>query len=193
MKKSIHDKKGGIGRANGVEEVEESELYGSHNYDITKMDSYLDNLAAAATQEKDFIDRLVNNNEKLITQLETLTAKFDQLSSNPNSISTSNSTIPMFNGKKPKFVQYEKDGCCHSHACKFIKGHNSKTCSNSSSKHQKEATQRDAKNGSSHNKNWTCSYYEENGFWVPIEQRNWPVEQHNIECNTVKCIKVKKI
>ena len=39
------------------------------------MDTYLDNLAAAATQEKDVLDKLVNNNEKLNTLLETLTNK----------------------------------------------------------------------------------------------------------------------
>ena len=39
LKKSVHDKKGCIGRPNTVEEVKESELYGSHNYDINKMDT----------------------------------------------------------------------------------------------------------------------------------------------------------
>ena len=49
----------------------------------------------------------------------------------------------------------------------------------------------DIKNGSSRNKNCTCSYYKEHGFWGPVE-KHWQVEQHRIECNTIKCIKVKK-
>ena len=61
LKKSIHDKKGGIGRANAVEEVEESETYENQNYNINNMNTHLDNLAEAATQEKDFLDRLVSN------------------------------------------------------------------------------------------------------------------------------------
>ena len=99
LKKSIHDKKGSIRRDNVVEEVEESGLYRNHNYDINNISTHLDNLAAAVTQEKDVLDRLVNKTEKLVTQLETLTAKFEQLSSNHNSTSTSNSTVPMLNGK----------------------------------------------------------------------------------------------
>ena len=121
------------------------------------MDTHIDNLAVDATQEQDVLDRLVTNNENLITKIETLTSKFDQLSSNLNSNSTNNSTVPMFNGKNLKFVQYEKDGFCYIHRHKCIKGHNSKTRSNPSSKHQKEATRRDAKNGSYNNKNWACS------------------------------------
>ena len=38
LKNNIHDKKGGIGRANAVEQVEESERYENHSYDINKMD-----------------------------------------------------------------------------------------------------------------------------------------------------------
>ena len=121
------------------------------------MGTFLDHLAAASTQENLILEKCLTNNEKLITQLETLTSKFDQLSINTNSTTTSNSTVPMFNGKNLKFVQYEKDGFCYIHRHKCIKGHNSKTRSNPSSKHQKEATRRDAKNGSYNNKNWACS------------------------------------
>ena len=133
------------------------------------MNTCLDNLAVAATQERYFLDRLVSKNEKLVNQLEKLTKKFDQLSINNNGTSTSNSTVPILNGKRLKFVQYEIDGCCHSHGHKCIKGNNSKTCSNPSAEHQKEATRRDKK-GSSRNKNWTCSYYKEHGFWALVEQ-----------------------
>ena len=108
LKKQIHDKKGGIGRANAAEEIDESELYENHDYDVNKMDTYLDNLAASATQEKDVLDKLVSNNEKLVNQLETLTAKFNQLSGNARS--DRNDSTPMFKDKKLKFVQYEKDG-----------------------------------------------------------------------------------
>ena len=42
-------------------------------FDIKGMDSYLDNLEAAATQEKEMIEKLVNDNKNLITQLEAFT------------------------------------------------------------------------------------------------------------------------
>ena len=69
MKKNIHDKKGDIGRANAVLETgkDEHEIL---DYEPNNMSTYLGNLAAAATQEKDALDRLVSNNEKLIEQLE---------------------------------------------------------------------------------------------------------------------------
>ena len=41
---------------------------------------YLDNLAAVATQEKDVLEKLVNSNTNLITQLTVLTSKFEELS-----------------------------------------------------------------------------------------------------------------
>ena len=67
------------------------------------MDTYLDNLAAAATQEKDVLEKLVNNKTNLITQLAALTKKFEQLSSQENS-SNSNGT-PKLNGKKMRFIK----------------------------------------------------------------------------------------
>ena len=63
------------------------------------MSTYLDNLDAAVTQEKDVLDTLVSNNEKLVDQLEKLTNKFDQLSSSNNGASFNNSNVPMLNGK----------------------------------------------------------------------------------------------
>ena len=118
------------------------------------------------------LDRFFTNNEKLITQLETLTFKFDQLLSNPNNNSPRNSTVRMLNGKKLKRVQVEKDRHWCTCRYKWIKGENSKKYSTSSSKHQKEARRRDTKNGPSNNRNWTCSCYDGKGFWVPIELRD---------------------
>ena len=63
------------------------------------MSTYLDNLAAAVTQEKNVLDRLVSNNEKLVDQLERLTNNLDQLSSNNNGNRTNKSDVPMLHGK----------------------------------------------------------------------------------------------
>ena len=65
----------------------------------------------------------------------------------------------------------KKTGRCHSCICKYVKGHSSNTCQNPKEDHQKEATRRDTKNGSSRNKNFNCSHYEEHGFWVPDEKK----------------------
>ena len=77
------------------------------------MDTYLDNLSVSATQEKDVLDQLVNNNTNLITYLTTLTGKFEQLSNQQGSGNSNGS--PMLNGKKMKFVQYNKKWYFHTH------------------------------------------------------------------------------
>ena len=164
LKKNIHDKKSGIGRANSEEEIEEIEAYENQDYDVNNISTHLDNLAAASTQEKDVLDRLVSNNKKLVDQLERLTNKFDQLSSNNNSNRNSNSTVTMINGKRLKFVQYEKNGHCNSCGYKCVKGHSSKTCQNLKDDHQKEANRRDTKNVSTKHKNWNFSCCEEHVF-----------------------------
>ena len=52
LKKKIHDKKRGISQANLVLEEDNFIPCKSQQFDINKMDSYLDNLEAAASQEK---------------------------------------------------------------------------------------------------------------------------------------------
>ena len=62
------------------------------------MDAYLDNLASAATQEKDALQQLVANNTSLVKQLGILSEKHKQ-SSNKDTTSSSNDA-PMTNGQK---------------------------------------------------------------------------------------------
>jgi len=127
------------------------------------MDLYLNNLAAAATAEKNVLDKLVKNNEKLIDQLAKLTAKFESLSS-PNNSQTGDK--PKYRGKNLLFVQYKKDGYCHTHGYKCTKGHNSETCTRPGPSHNRMATRQNTKGGSTAQKNWVCSQHEEKGYWV---------------------------
>ena len=159
LKKKIHDKKGNIGQAHAVS------TEASPQFDMDNMNTYLDNLAAAATQEKNVLDQLVANNTKLVQQLEVLTKKYESLKNN-----SSNSQEPAINGKKMKFVQYEKNGYCHTHGFRITNGHSSKTCSKPGPSHDREATRNDTRGGSTKNKDWVCSHYEEKGFWVPEER-----------------------
>ena len=168
MKKKIHDKKGGLGQAHLVQDNDICSRCTSPTLDIAKMDACLDNLTAAATQEKDVLDKLVTNNASLIKQLETLTSKFQQLSS--QSQSYSDSSTPMLYGKKLKFVQHDKNGYCCTHGYRCTKGHTSKTCSKPGPNHQREATRDNTKGGSIKNKEWTCSHYEEKRFWVNVDR-----------------------
>ena len=85
---------------------------------MNKMDSYLENLAVATTQEKDVLAQLVNNNTNLLTKLTELIKKFEQLSSQDNS--SKSSSAPMFNGKKMKFVKHNKDTCCYTHGYRCL-------------------------------------------------------------------------
>ena len=98
LKKKIHDKKGGIGQAHAVTEYYKDVQDEQHDFSYDKMDVYLDNLAAAATQEKNVLDQPVSNNTKLVAQLEALTNKFNELSNKGNG--TSDSNVPMIYGKK---------------------------------------------------------------------------------------------
>ena len=169
LKKKIHDKKGGLGQANLASEENYSTPYEEEQFEVSKLDTYLDNLAAAATQEKDVLEKLVNNNTNLITQLTTLTSKFEQLSNQQkgsNSGGNSNGT-PTLNGKKMQFIKYNKNGYCHSHGYRCTGNHSSMTCLQPGPNHKKEATRENTMGGSTQNQGWTCSYYEENGFWVP--------------------------
>jgi len=104
-------KKGSIGQANAAEEEHTQTSTNQTNinaaFDVSQMDSYLNNLEAAATAEKNVLDKLVKNNEKLIDQLAKLTAKFESLSS-PNNSQTGDK--PKYKGKNLLFVQYKKDG-----------------------------------------------------------------------------------
>ena len=104
MKKRIHDKKGGIGNANAA--VNDTASDNDNQHPLENVNLHLDNLAAAATQEKVVLDNLVSNNTKLIAQLETLTKKYEQLTIQGDKVASSN--VPMLNGKKLKFVQFEK-------------------------------------------------------------------------------------
>ena len=168
LKKNINDKKGGLGRANSVKPEDICAPCTSQVLDVSKMDAHLDNLAAAATQEKDVLEQLVTNNSSLVKQLEVLTTKVQQLSGQGHSSRTSDT--PMINGKRMKFVQYDKNGYCFTHGYRCVKGHTSKTCSRPIAQHRKEATRDDTKGGSTQNKDWICSHYEEKGFWVPAER-----------------------
>ena len=137
---------------------------------MNNIDSYLDNLAAAETQEKDVLEQLVNSNTNLITQLIELTKKFEQLSCQDNSSNSSGAHT--INGKMIKFVKHNKDGHFYTHGHRCLQNHSSRNCSRPGSNHKKDATREDTKGGSTKNKDYVCSYYEDKGFWVPHEQRN---------------------
>ena len=81
LKRKIHDKNGGINQANLLLEEDYWVPCEGQKFDINKMYSYIDNLASALTQEKDVLEKLVNNNTDVITQLAELTNKFEKLSS----------------------------------------------------------------------------------------------------------------
>ena len=158
-----------MGQANLASEENYSTPYEEEQFEVSKLDTCLDNLAAASTQEKDVLEKLVNNNTNLITQLTTLTSKFEQLSNQQkgsNSGGNSNGT-PTLNGKKMQFIKYNKNGCCHSHGYRCTCKHSSMTCLQPGPNHKKEATRENTMGGCTKNQGWTCSYYEENGFWVP--------------------------
>jgi len=103
------------------------------------------------------LEKLVNNNTNLITQLTTLTSKFEQLSNQQkgsNSGGNSNGT-PTLNGKKMKFIKHNKDGHCHTHGYQCVGNHSSMTCSQPDANHKKEDARENSMGGSTRKQGWT--------------------------------------
>ena len=51
----------------------------------------------------------------------------------------------MLNGKRLKFIQFEKNGYCHTHGYRCTKGHTSTTCTKLGVTHCKDTTCNDIK------------------------------------------------
>ena len=65
---------------------------------------------------------------------------------------TGNNNVPMFNGKKLKFAQHDKNGYCYTHGYRCTKNHSSKTCTKPGPNHDQDTTYNNTKGESTKNK-----------------------------------------
>ncbi|KAL7475994.1 hypothetical protein ACHAW6_007122, partial [Cyclotella cf. meneghiniana] len=127
---------GNIFRANATIEDELSE----------KMVASLDNLANAAVQKNDTIDKLIDINKQQQATIHNLQVQNGELLTLLKRLSESSTTRPNTN------IGKDINGYCWTHGFKVKKGHTSKTCTQRAEGHQEKATRRNTMGGSEANK-----------------------------------------
>ena len=129
---------------------------------LTRLDGYLDNLAAAATTERTTLAQLIENNATLTASVTSLTASVASLTSAYAILAAGNNNAPKLTGnnkqqprssdRKPSYLAV--DGYCWTHGYRVRKGHDSSTCKDKAEGHKDGATRSNTMNGSTANKGW---------------------------------------
>ncbi len=129
-------------------------------YNIT---TALDNLALAATTDREIVHQLTTSNQQLTTANKMLTEQLKQaLTTNAmlvQKLGTTTGNVPTNStgGRKP-FNQAEweskldPNSYCWSHGYKVLMGHNSKNCKGKMGGHKDTATREDIQGGSTRGK-----------------------------------------
>jgi hypothetical protein len=122
---------------------------------LSKLDGYLDNLAAAATMEKTTLTQLIENNATLTVTVTLLTASVAALSSAYTLLANGQlAPVPAkpTSNRKPSYLAV--GGYCWTHGYRVRKGHNSTTCKEKAEGHKDAATRANIMGGSVANKGW---------------------------------------
>ena len=128
-----------------------------------RLDSYLDNLANAATQDSGQLALLLESNKTLITQnrllaeqLAALTTRFDATVTTPlpNGPPTGTPRKTPAQLREHRLTKYSTTNYCHTHGFMLNKTHTSATCKNPGPNHVTTATRADTKGGVEFNKGW---------------------------------------
>jgi hypothetical protein len=148
-----------FGAANAVTMVDDATI---SDTTLTRLDGYLDNLAAAATTERTTLAQLIENNATLTASVTSLTASVASLTSayailaagsdNMPKPTGGNKQQPRHSDRKPLYLAV--GGYCWSHGYRVRKGHDSGTCKEKSEGHKDGATRANTMNGSTANKGW---------------------------------------
>ena len=120
---------------------------------LNGLDSYLDNLANAVTQEKSTFAQLVDNNDSLTKSFEALATAYATLAGRPARAATAVHIMPT-GTRTAHTVNYATNGYCWSHSYKVGKLHTSITCNAKAESHQVGATRPNIMGGSTLNKGW---------------------------------------
>jgi hypothetical protein len=128
---------------------------------FTRLDGYLNNHAAAATNERTTLAQLIENNATLTTSIATLTASVASLTTAYTILSAAKDNQPAPPGRKrnnttnnnrPSYLAV--GGYCWTHGYQVRKGHDSATCRAKAEGHKDGATWANIMNGSTANKGW---------------------------------------
>ncbi len=125
---------------------------------LDRLDGYLDNLAAAATNDRTTLSQLVDSNAALVasvailtSSLAALSATYTILASGTHAPAAATPTVPATN-RPPRNLA--PNGYCWTHGYWVSTGHNSLSCSNKAPSHKDTATRANTMGGSSANKGW---------------------------------------
>ena len=128
---------------------------------LTRLDGYLDNLAAAATTERTTLTQLIETNATLTANITALTASVASLTAAYTILAAGNNNAPKLStnkqqpcssNKKPAYLAV--DGYCWTHGYHVKKGHDSASCKDKADGHKDAATRANTMNGSTANKGW---------------------------------------
>lgn len=128
---------------------------------FTRLDGYLDNLAAAATTERSTLAQLIETNATLTANIATLTtsvasltAAYSILAANKQSTTQTPASGKKRSGGTTADKYLAVGGYCWTHGYRVAKGHDSATCRNKADGHKDAATRANTMNGSTANKGW---------------------------------------
>jgi hypothetical protein len=128
---------------------------------FTRLDRYLDNLAAATTNERNILTELIKNNATLTSSIATLTTSVVSLTAAYSILAAAKDNPPAPSGRKrnnntndnrPSYLAVSR--YCWMHGYQVRKGHNSSNCRAKAEGHKDGATRANTMNGSTANKGW---------------------------------------
>lgn len=132
----------------------------------TKLESYLDNIALAATNDSKTLAQLIAANATLAADVNTLTQKLNNIlaSGTPTTTTPTNTPrTPLTPDRarallKKRLLQYDRTGYCWSHGYLVHKTHTSETCKHKKANHKNNATKTNTMNGMTYNEGWDVGW-----------------------------------
>ena len=153
-----------IQRLTGGEFSAHSTLIANDDKLADQMVNSLDNLALAAVQKNETVERLIQINEmkeitlkNLMAQLtaeKETTVKLLDIIAKAGLRATGNNQTGGGSGGSGTSTKYDPNGYCWSHGYKVSKNHNSATCKTRKPGHQEGATRNNIMGGCEDNKQW---------------------------------------
>jgi len=126
-----------------------------------KMVHSLDNLANAAVQKNDTVEKLVLTNNQLATANATLTEHIARLQAHNTTLlqllenHTGGSTSGVNTTTTANYNAWDPTGYCWTHGFKVKKGHTRKSCKTRNDGHQEGAIRHNTMGGNQNNIKWT--------------------------------------
>jgi hypothetical protein len=121
----------------------------------TMMARLLDNLANAALQKNNTVEKLVTTNEKLVKALANANAAIARFCLPAPTTAPAGGSNDRPSRWSPVIPNWDPTGYCLLHRFKVKRGYTSATCAHCKEGHNAAATRLDTKGGSKANKRWT--------------------------------------